>query len=82
LKKRSHVSIWKWIQKYRSEEKILCKRRRISGGFIVDETQIKVGKEYFFWIWIAIEPINKVILDIYLSAERRTCLLPRSFYIL
>ena len=31
---------------------------------------------------IAIEPINKLILDIYLSAEKGTCLLPRSFYIL
>ena len=67
FKKRSHIAIWKWIQKYKPE-KIFCKRRKIS-GFIVDETQIKVGKEYF-WIWIAIEPINKLILDIYLSAER------------
>ncbi len=67
FKKRSHVSIWKWIQKYRPE-KIFCKRRKIS-GFIVDETQIRVGNKYF-WIWIAIEPVNKLILDIYLSAER------------
>jgi hypothetical protein len=33
----------KMIQKYRPE-KIFCKRRKIS-RFIVDETQIKIGKE-------------------------------------
>ncbi len=30
-------------------------------GFIVDETLIKVGRE-LVWLWIAIEPIEKVIL--------------------
>jgi transposase-like protein len=47
------------IQKY-LPEKIFFKRRKIS-EFIVDETQIKIGKDYF-WIWVAIEPIDKVIL--------------------
>ncbi len=43
--KRSHVIIWKWIQKY--PKKILSKRERIS-EFIVDETLVEVGSEY---IW-------------------------------
>lgn len=30
-------------------------------------TQIGVGKEYF-WIWVATQPVNKVLLDIYLSS--------------
>ena len=30
-------------------------------GFIVDETLIKVGRE-LVWLWIAIKPIEKVIL--------------------
>ena len=37
--------------------------------FIIDETQIKVGNDYF-WLWVAIELNNKLILDIYLSVER------------
>jgi putative transposase len=51
--KRSHVTIWKWIQKYHPK-KILSKRKRIS-EFIVDETLVKVGLEYI-WLWIVIEP--------------------------
>ncbi|CAN5888591.1 hypothetical protein BH23THE1_BH23THE1_35380 [soil metagenome] len=42
--KKSHVAIWKWIQKYHPK-KILSKRKRIS-EFIVDETLVKVGSEY------------------------------------
>ena len=38
------------------------KRRKVS-EFIVDETLIRVGRE-LVWLWIAIEPIEKVILDI------------------
>ena len=37
--------------------------------FIVDETQIKVGKDYF-WLWVAIKPKDKDILHIHISAER------------
>ena len=37
--KRSHVAIWKWIQKYRPK-RISSKRKRIS-EFTVDETAIK-----------------------------------------
>jgi hypothetical protein len=37
FKKRSHVSIWKWIQKYRPEKNILYKRRTRISEFIVDE---------------------------------------------
>ena len=49
--------------------KIFSKRRKNSRS-IVYETQISIGKEYFFWIYIAIEPVNKLIFDIYLSGER------------
>jgi putative transposase len=37
--------------------------------FIIDETLIKSGHEYT-WLWIAIEPVNKTILDIHISKER------------
>jgi putative transposase len=43
--------------------------------FIVDETQIKVGKDYF-WLWVAIKPKDKDIFHIHISAaERNICLL-------
>jgi putative transposase len=49
-------------------KRIIYKRRKVS-EFIIDETQIRVGNNYF-WIWIAIEPKERLILDVYLSAER------------
>ena len=37
--------------------------------FIIYETLIKSGHEYT-WLWIAIEAVNKTILDIHISKER------------
>ena len=65
--KRSHVTIWKLIQKYKPQ-KISSKRKKID-EFIIDETQIKVGSQYI-WLWIAIEPKHKQILQIDISFER------------
>ena len=65
--KRSHVAIWKWIQKYHPK-KISSKRKRIS-EFIIDETLLKVGSE-FIWLWVAIEPENRQILVLSISKER------------
>ncbi|VFJ14518.1 DDE-type integrase/transposase/recombinase [Candidatus Nitrosocosmicus franklandus] len=65
--KRSHVAIWKWIQKYKPQ-KISIKKKRIS-EFIIDETLIKVGPEYI-WLWVTIEPENRQILALSISKER------------
>ena len=79
FKKRSHVSIWKWMMHKYKPEKIFYNRMKIS-KFIVggDETQIKVGKDYF-WLWVVaiIKPKDKdILLHIHISAaERNTCLL-------
>ena len=70
LVKRSHVSIWKWIQKFRSKNISLPKRNKIS-EYIVDETLVKVGSEYM-WLWIAIEPENRQVLAQKISQERNT----------
>jgi putative transposase len=75
--KRSHVSIWKWIQKYRPK-KISSTKTKVS-EFIIDETQIKVGSEYI-WLWVAIEPKHKQILHIDISFER-TMLIAERFII-
>jgi putative transposase len=73
--KRNHVSIWKWIQRYKPR-KIFQKRRKVS-EFIIDETLLKVGNQYA-WLWIAIDSIDKVILDIHISFER-TILIAETF---
>ena len=65
--RRSHVAIWKWIQKHHPG-KIVSKRKRIS-EFIMDETLIKVGSEYI-WLWVTIEPENRQILSLSISKER------------
>ena len=39
---RSHVAIWKWIQRYKPEG-TFYKRRKVS-EFIIDITQIKIGE--------------------------------------
>jgi putative transposase len=66
--KRSHVTIWKWIQK-RHFRKTSSKRRTIE-GFIVDETLLKVGPESI-WLWIAtVEPESHQILAQTIIHER------------
>lgn len=71
---RSHVSVWKWVQKYKPK-RVSSKRKKIN-GFIVDETLIKIGSE-FTWLWVAIEPKDKGILSINISKERNMLLAER-----
>ena len=66
--KRSHVSIWKWIQKFHYQRKSSTKKKQVS-EYIVDETMLKVGSE-FIWLWIAIEPQNRQILAQNITKER------------
>ncbi|HEX5979026.1 MAG TPA: hypothetical protein VFY68_17210 [Nitrososphaeraceae archaeon] len=75
--KRNHVSVWKWIQHYRPK-KILQRKRKKVQEFIVDETLLKVGSQYV-WVWVAIEPLAKVILDIRISFERTMLLVAERF---
>jgi putative transposase len=65
--RRSHVAVWKWIQKY-DPKKIFSKRNRIS-EFIIDKTLVKVGPENI-WLWATIEPENTEILALSISKER------------
>ena len=75
-KKRSHVAVWKWVQKYKPE-RIFTKRKRIF-EFIIDETQLKVGNNYF-WIWIAIESSDRTVLDVRISAAERNMFVAERF---
>jgi putative transposase len=78
--KRNHVSIWNWIQHYRPKKILQRKRRRKVQEFIIvdDKTLLKVGSQYV-WVWVAIEPLAKVILGIRISFERTMLLLPKDF---
>ncbi|HEU4483736.1 MAG TPA: DDE-type integrase/transposase/recombinase [Nitrososphaeraceae archaeon] len=64
--KRSHIAIWNWIQRFGSSQ--IYKRKRVA-AFIIDETIIQIGNHHF-WLWIAIEPVHRTILGIYISEER------------
>ncbi len=66
-KKRSHIAVWNWIQRFGSLQ-IYNKHRRIS-AFIIDETIIQIGDQHF-WLWICIEPIHSSVLGIHISEER------------
>jgi putative transposase len=54
--------------KVQATEDISMKRTQIA-EYIIDETIIKVGSEYI-WLWVAIEPKDKEILEISVSKER------------
>ena len=69
IRKRTHVAIWKWVQKYSSlADRFVIGRRRVKQIF-VDETLLKVnGQDY--WLWLAYEPNLHVCLLFHLSRER------------
>ena len=73
--KRSHVSIWKWIQKFRHRRISSTRRNKIS-EYIVDETILQVGPEYI-WLWVAIEPENGQILAQDITQERNMLIAER-----
>ena len=66
-KKRSHVAIWNWVQRF--DPKIIYSRKRRVTAFVIDETMIQIGTNGA-WLWIAIEPIRNTVLGVYLSRHR------------
>lgn len=73
--KRSHVAIWKWIQKFRHKKMSSTRRNKIS-EYIVDETILQVGPEYI-WLWVAIEPENGQILAQDITQKRNMLIAER-----
>ncbi len=72
-KRRSHVSIWKWVQKYSSlaDNRFGIDRHTVR-EILVDETLLQVDGENY-WLWIAsYEPNLNVCLMMctYLEKER------------
>ena len=71
LVKISHVSIWKWIQRYKPKKYRKNKKIPEYSCIQKDETAIKAGSSELIWLWIVIEPtIDKEILTIDISKER------------
>ena len=67
--KRTHVSIWKWVQKYSKLADRFKVNRHLVKEILVDETMLKVnGQDY--WLWIAYEPNLNTCLMMHLSRER------------
>jgi putative transposase len=68
--RRSHVSIWKWVQKYSSvADRFVGTNRHLVKRIFVDETLLQIdGQNY--WLWIAYEPNLNVCLMMHLSRER------------
>ncbi|HET6590012.1 MAG TPA: hypothetical protein VFG45_07615 [Candidatus Nitrosocosmicus sp.] len=73
--KRSHLSIWKWIQKFR-HRRISSTRRNKIPDYIVDETILQVGLK-FIWLWVAIESEASQILAQDTTTERNTLIAER-----
>src|SRR5436309_14865261 len=67
--KRTHVSIWKWLQRYSElADKFVIGKQRIE--IFVDETLVKInGQDY--WLWLAYEPNLHVCLLFHLSIKRK-----------
>jgi putative transposase len=63
---RSHVAVWKWVQKFHPKHLYHCKR---VSAFLIDETMLQIGAEEA-WLWVAVEPIHKQILGVYVSRHR------------
>jgi putative transposase len=76
ITKISHVSIWKWIQKYRPWKHI--KKKKIK-EYIIDETAIKAGSSDLVWLWVVIEPKDKEILATEIYQKSEICLLRSEF---
>jgi len=67
VEKRSHVSVWNWVQSF-NPNRLYLKRTRVT-AFIIDETMLQIGSDYA-WLWVAIEPIHKQVLGVYISRHR------------
>jgi hypothetical protein len=46
------------------------KKKKIEEFIVDDETLIKVGNQFAWLLWIAVDSINKLFLEIHISFER------------
>ena len=81
LIKRTHVSIWKWLQKYSilADRFVVIGKRKVQKIF-VDETLLKIINGQHYWLWLAYEPNLHVCLLFYLSTTERTIFVCYQFF--
>jgi transposase-like protein len=70
---RSHVSKWKWIQKYKPKKYQIKEKRLMNLSYM---KLIKIGSKYI-WLWVPIEPDHRQILHIDISFERNMLIVER-----
>jgi putative transposase len=46
FEERSHVAVWKWVQRFRPY-KIYVRKRVVA--FVIDETMIQIGNDVVAW---------------------------------
>jgi putative transposase len=47
---RSHVAIWKWVQRFNPRRLYCCKR---ISAFLIDETMLQIGSSEA-WLWVVV----------------------------
>jgi transposase-like protein len=57
-------------RRYCKKKKKKKKKKKIQEFIVDDETLIKVGNQFAWLLWIAVDSINKLILGIRISFER------------
>ena len=60
------MAVWQWVQRYEPHRIYDVKRVQ---AFLVDETYVKVGS-FEAWVWVAVEPVHRYILGVYLSRHQ------------
>ncbi len=67
--KRSHVAIWKWVQKHSGIADRYMTDKRLVKEIFVDETLLRIDG-YDYWLWVAYERNLNACLLMHLSRER------------
>jgi len=69
--KRSHVAIWKWIQRYSFVLDSFDVDKHDVNSILIDETEINVRVN----LWVAYEPQLKAFLSFYISWHQNSLML-------
>ena len=69
--KRSHVSVWNWVQRFNPKKIYPRKRKRRVTAFIIDETVTHTDRSDA-WLLVAFEPVHSIVLGVFLSRHKYT----------
>lgn len=66
LRERSHVSVWRWVQRLAPIVDRFSVDRRMVSIILVDETMFQIGC-FKVWLWVAFEPERRLFLGFHIS---------------